>query len=208
MAAVEGARLTPPLDPIARLASRGSTLDALDVRAEARLPLNEPAFVALYARTAGPLVGYLQRLTGNRALAEDLMQDAYIRFLSAARIPDADDHQKHFLFRIATNLARDHFRRARHEHGTTQPEPSAPPLHEDAMDVSTTLGLVSPRDRELLLLAYVEGFTHAEIARVTGLMRASVRPLLFRARRRFAAALAAGSTGAASTAGAAGERRS
>jgi RNA polymerase sigma-70 factor (ECF subfamily) len=48
---------------------------------------------------------------------------------------------------------------------------------------------VTPRDRELLLLAYVEGLTHREIAGVTGLMHASIRPLLFRARRRFARVL-------------------
>jgi len=174
-----------------RHSSRAATLEAPDVRAEGRLPMNEPTFLALYARTAGPLFGYLQRLTGNRALAEDLMQDAYIRFLSAARIPDADDHQKHFLFRIATNLARDQFRRAKLEHGTEQPEGHAPAQPEDAMDVWATLRHVTPRDRELLLLAYVDGLTHAEIAHVTGLIRASVRPLLFRARRRFAAALAA-----------------
>jgi RNA polymerase sigma-70 factor (ECF subfamily) len=191
VAAREGARLSPRLDPLVRHSSRAATLDALDVRAEGRLPMNEPAFVALYARTAGPLFGYLQRLTGNRALAEDLMQDAYIRFLSATRVPDADDQQKHYLFRIATNLARDEFRRAKLEHGTEQAESHAPAQREDAMDVWATLRHVSARDRELLLLAYVEGLTHAEIAHVTGLIRASVRPLLFRARRRFAAVLAA-----------------
>jgi RNA polymerase sigma-70 factor (ECF subfamily) len=51
------------------------------------------------------------------------------------------------------------------------------------------LARLTPRDRELLLLAYVEGLTHQEIAEVTGLMRASVRPLLFRARQRFASVL-------------------
>ena len=67
----------------------------------------------MYARTAGPLCGYLRRLTGNGSLAEDLLQDAYIRFLSVGRPPAGDEHQKNYLYRIATNLARDHFRAAK-----------------------------------------------------------------------------------------------
>jgi RNA polymerase sigma-70 factor (ECF subfamily) len=59
----------------------------------------------------------------------------------------------------------------------------------DASDVWSALDRVTPRDRELLLLAYVEGLTHKEISQVTGLMRASIKPLLFRARKRFAGAL-------------------
>ncbi|HUL75329.1 MAG TPA: RNA polymerase sigma factor [Vicinamibacterales bacterium] len=157
-----------------------------------RLPLSEAEFVALYARTAGPLAGYLRRLTGDPSVAEDLLQDAYIRFLSLGRVPDGDDHQKNYLYRIATNLARDHFRaRQRRDRLTTAgDEPVSQPV-EGAGDVWALFAHVSARDRELLLLAYVEGLTHQEIAQVTGLMRASVRLLLFRARKRFAAVLSA-----------------
>jgi RNA polymerase sigma-70 factor (ECF subfamily) len=152
--------------------------------------MNEPAFLAFYARTAGPLVGYLRRLTSNSAVADDLLQEAYLRFLSASRVPDADEHRKNYLFRIATNLARDHFRECRRytlfasRHDGT--ESSERPRDSDVWNL---LACVSPRDRELLLLAYVEGMTHQEIGKVTGLMRASIRPLLFRARKRFAAVL-------------------
>lgn len=154
-----------------------------------RLPMDEPAFVAFYAHTAGPLKGYLRRLTGNAALAEDLLQDAFIRFLAAAGLPENPGHQKNYLFRIATNLARDHFRRERRA-PVIEPPPSPDP-REHQGDVWALLGRVSPRDRELLVLAYVEGMTHQEIAAVTGLMRASIKPMLFRARRRFAAVLRA-----------------
>jgi RNA polymerase sigma-70 factor, ECF subfamily len=46
-----------------------------------------------------------------------------------------------------------------------------------------------PRDRQLLWLAYAEGYSHREIAEVTGLASASIRLLLFRARRKMAALL-------------------
>ena len=154
--------------------------------------MDEAAFLDLYARTAAPLTGYLRRLTGNAAVADDLLQDTYVRLLHQARLPDGDDHRRHYVFRIATNLARDHFRRASRQvpidHAV---EPESIEAGGFPSDVWSQLARVSTRDRELLLLAYVEGMTHAEIATVTGLVRASVRPLLFRARRRFAARLRA-----------------
>jgi RNA polymerase sigma-70 factor (ECF subfamily) len=180
------------VDPVTRTPLAPALADVL-ADAQSRLPMNEQAFVDFYARTAGPVAGYLRRLTGNRAVAEDLLQEAYLRFLGANRLPVADDHQKHYLFRIATNLARDHFRaeRRRAHVRVDRPEPAAAsPEPADAADgVRRLLARLSSRDRELLLLAYVEGLTHQQISQVTGLMRASVKPLLFRARRRFAAVL-------------------
>jgi RNA polymerase sigma factor (sigma-70 family) len=88
-----------------------SFVDALVTERISRLPMTEPAFLEFYARTAGRLHGYLRKLTGDPALAEDLLQEAYLRFLTRARGLDNDEHQKNYLFRIATNLARDHFRR-------------------------------------------------------------------------------------------------
>jgi len=156
--------------------------------------MNEAVFLEFYARTAGPLFGYLVRLTGSRPLAEDLVQDAYLRLLSSRHLPLNQDHLRNYLFRIATNLARDHFRRADVEQrvgslaGPSRVEAARSPY---AGDVWSVLSRLKPRDRELLLLAYVEGLSHREIAEVTGLMRASVRPLLYRSRRRFAAMLRA-----------------
>jgi len=155
-----------------------------------RLRLSEAEFLTIYARTAGPLGGYLRRLTGDPSVAEDLLQDAYIRFLAVGRPPESTEHQKNYLFRIATNLARDHFRAMRRHHPLPHEGHHAASVPvDDAGDVWVLLARVSARDRELLLLAYVEGLTHREIAQVTGLMRASVRPLLSRARKRFASVL-------------------
>lgn len=163
--------------------------------------MNEAAFLDFYARTSGPLGRYLRRLTGDGALAEDLLQEAYLRFLSIASVPEDDDHRKNYLFRIGTNLSRDHYRRARRfqpleaDENTLESTSSFGRHHaacrsgDTHVDVWAVLDRVTPRDRELLLLAYVEGLTHKEISQVTGLMRASLKPLLYRARKRFAAAL-------------------
>jgi RNA polymerase sigma-70 factor (ECF subfamily) len=171
-------------------------VDALVADRIRRLPMNESAFLDFHARTAGPLARYLRRLTGSAVLAEDLLQEAYLRFLSQPRVPDDADHCRNYLFKIATNLARDHFRRERRVEPLESDERTTAPAAETSGDVWRALDRVTPRDRELLLLAYVEGLTHREISAVTGLMRASLKPLLFRARKRFIAALA--ETGSAS----------
>jgi RNA polymerase sigma-70 factor (ECF subfamily) len=155
-----------------------------------RLPMDETRFRALFARTSAPLGRYLNRLTGDPSLADDLLQDAFVRLLGVDRLPETDDHLKNYLFRVATNLARDHYRRCLRQ--PTVPESDSPEASVEPhapSDVWAKLSDVTPRDRELLLLAYVEGLTHREIAGVTGLMHASIRPLLFRARRRFARVL-------------------
>lgn len=181
--------------PLTRLPFVSAGIDAVMAHSERRL-MDEAAFQAFYSRTAGPVFGYLRRLTGNTAVAEDLLQDAYVRFLAASRLPEDDDHRKNYLYRIATNLARDRFRREKIETDTGSRFPPqaawkpAPGVgFENGTDTWSLLSRLSPRDRELLVLAYVEEMTHKEIAGVTGLMRASVKPLLFRARRRFAAVL-------------------
>jgi RNA polymerase sigma-70 factor (ECF subfamily) len=159
--------------------------------------MNEQVFLDLYTRTSAPLMRYLRRLTGSAAVAEDLLQDTYLRLLSQVRVPDDEDHRRNYLFTIATNLARDHFRREKRyrvafdSDQICAAESTAHPAQDPRQpaDVWAVLERVTARDRELLLLAYVEGLTHAEISQITGLMRASLKPLLFRARRRFAAAL-------------------
>jgi RNA polymerase sigma-70 factor, ECF subfamily len=184
--------------PLTRLPFVAAGIDAVIAESERRL-MDEAAFQAFYSRTAGPVFGYLRRLTGNTAVAEDLLQDAYVRFLAASRLPDDDEHRKNYLYRIATNLARDRFRREKTETDAgrrflptvDRMEPGVFRPRVGDGDAWSLLAGLSPRDRELLVLAYVEGMTHKEIAGVTGLMRASVKPLLFRARRRFAALLAA-----------------
>ena len=54
------------------------------------------------------------------------------------------------------------------------------------LDVRKIMQALKPRERELLWLAYVEGMSHMEIAIATGLTTLSIRPLLFRARKKAA----------------------
>jgi len=152
------------------------------------------AFAAFYERSARPLWAYLARVSGDGALADDLLQESFIRFLAAdAPRTDVDGEvaARRYLFRIASNLLRDHWRRPKtaalediSEEYFKAPDESA------QVDLRTmlgpALGQMRPRERQLLWLAYAEGYSHHEIAAITGLASASIRLLLFRARRKAA----------------------
>jgi len=152
--------------------------------------MSEAEFRELYVRNAGPLKSYLSRLTGNTALAEDLMQESFYRVLRTKLPPLDAAGLRNYLYRTATNLANSHFRSASRrtlpltEHSC---EAAYGERAEIAADLRRELARMNPTDRAMLWLAYVEGESHREIAAITGLKEASVRPMLFRARRRLAA---------------------
>lgn len=161
-----------------------------DEAALERFVMTEAQFQEFYTATARPLKLYLSRLTGSQTLADDLVQESYYRFLRA-ELPALDAAQrKNYLFRIGTNLSRDHFRQSKFQGLPLEDRAGARNIAsevEAASDVRSVLNEIPHRERELVWLAYVEGASHREIAEVTGLKEASVRPLLFRARQKLAA---------------------
>ena len=157
------------------------------------LAMDEESFRIVYERTARPLWAYLARVSGDPALADDLLQECYCRFLSLANPPQGEAHRKNYLFRIATNLLRDHWR-AKRRHGETAIETADMPTQDHDVtnvplrsDLGRALAKLKPKERQLLWLAYAEGASHREIARTSGMKEASVRPLLFRARKKLLA---------------------
>src|SRR5579863_2687320 len=87
-----------------------SRAEAVD-DASAGFVMDEDAFRAFYDRTARGVWVYLARVTGDRQLADDLLQETFYRFLRAAATHDSEAHRRNSLYRIATNLARDARRR-------------------------------------------------------------------------------------------------
>ena len=171
------------------------------------LEMDEETFRGFYDRTARVLRAYLSRVTGDPHVADDLMQEAYYRFLRARGDYQNEAHRRNMLFRIATNLARDGHRRATRMPADSigddtvivdgGPDPAA--LAENRTDLRRAMERLRPRERELLWLAYANGSSHREIATALDLKTASVKLLLFRARRRLAALLREPSTDAERT---------
>lgn len=145
--------------------------------------MTEDEFAALYHATAGPVWRYLSRVSRRRDVADDLLQEAYLRFLGSQRTALSTVEAKLYLFRIASNLLHDRWRRREDLKGELELEGDPMVTTADsAVDALRVLERLKPRSRELLCLAYLEGMSHREIAKVTGLGALSVRVLLSRAR--------------------------
>jgi len=174
------------LDPLAQ-APDTSVLDAT-------LQMDEETFRGFYTRTSSMLWAYLARATNDPAAADDLLQEAYFRLLRATTTFESDDHRKNYLFRIATNLIRDRFRRPRLDNaqlpeGGENDIPASGDLAKQTQqrsDLARAMAQLSQREREMVWLAYGQGSSHQEIAGALGLKTGSVKPLLFRARRKLA----------------------
>jgi RNA polymerase sigma-70 factor, ECF subfamily len=188
-------------------ASAGRAQDAL---------MDEATFQAFYRRHGRALWSYLCRMVGNQAHADDLVQEAFCKFLVAPVGALDESAQRAYLFRIATNLVIDQWRkRTREQQALDQFAPSFPSPSASAgvpasgpeglaagqglsIDMARTFAELKPRERALLWLAYVEGSEHDEIAQSLGLKPKSIRVLLFRARHRLAGLLKKKGLGAGS----------
>ena len=169
-------------------------LDAEADAADVALAMDEEAFRAFYDRTSGALWGYLSRISGDRQLADDLLQESYYRLLKTTAVFESEQHRRNYLYRIATNLVRDARRAPRpiFDEAIEVTNVAAPESGADAesrADVRRALGRLKPRERAMLWLAYANGSSHAEIADVLGVKTASIKLLLFRARRKLAVTL-------------------
>lgn len=152
------------------------------------MPMDEEGFCAFYEQTAQRLRSYLRSaLRDNASLADDILQETYFRMFKADLPVDMDfAWRRNYLYRIATNLIRDQ-RRSR----TMEPLPEERHCaaygnsFDEARDVRQIFDRLKPKERDLLWLAYVERFSHSEIAGLLQTGTASIRPMLARARANF-----------------------
>lgn len=142
---------------------------------------------------------YLLRLTGDRELAADALQEAFTRLVEH---PPRDASARAWLFTVATNIVREQgratvrrgalLRRAPVDalHGDGAQDPAMVVERNERRDtVLRALATLSVRDRTVLLMRE-EGFSHAEIAEAVGTTTGSVGTIVARALRKLADALA------------------
>jgi RNA polymerase sigma-70 factor (ECF subfamily) len=166
--------------------------------ADRTFQMTEEAFRTFYELTARPVWLYLARTTNDRRLADDLLQEAYYRFLRTSARFESDEHRRNYLFRIAANLVRDQRRQPGARlmwSDATDLAVAAPAESADQaarrMDLTRAMEQLKPRERSMLWLAYAQGCSHEEIAASLGVKSASLKAMLFRARRRLRALLGA-----------------
>lgn len=150
-------------------------------------------FDQLYHATYRQLRLYLDRITDGAGEVDDITQESFIRLLSSAPAHLTESQFRSYLFSTATNIVRDRWRRGKIVGEWAPLDESI--AADDAtlvelparLDLTRVLGRMSIMQRSLVWLAYAEGCTHQEIAEVLKVQEASVRVLLFRAKKRFIA---------------------
>jgi RNA polymerase sigma-70 factor (ECF subfamily) len=145
-------------------------------------------FCALYDRHARRLWAYVARMTHSPTAADDIVQESFLRVYEAAALVDAtDDHRRRYLYTVATNLVR---RRGRTElrHDDDWQEPASDGLDiDERLAVRQALHALPLVERQALWLAYVERWSSRELAAMLGYREGSMRQVVTRARRHFAA---------------------
>jgi len=150
------------------------------------------ALEELYLLHFDRIYGYLQLSVANRHDAEDLTNQTFIRMLeSIDRFTWRSVPFSAWLFRIAHNLAMDHFRAGRRwqaesdpPEDTTTPEPSAEDAAFHALGRERMLGMIeglSGDQRQVLTLKYAFDFSNAEVAAILGKTEGAVKALQHRA---------------------------
>ncbi len=150
-------------------------------------PMDEATFESFYRKTAGGIWSYIYRMTGDAAMADDLLQKTFFRFLRSNPAIADEDHLRRYVYKTATNLVFDHFRETRRERARAydwMPPEARPDRGDLRHDMSRVFADLKPQERALLWLAHVEGNSHEEIAEAIGVKAKSVKVMLFRARKR------------------------
>jgi RNA polymerase sigma-70 factor (ECF subfamily) len=146
------------------------------------------AFVGtLFKRHRQSLLWYLTKLLANRSDAEEVAQEAFLRLLGAPRLETDAIRARSYLFRTATNLARDNYRRrtaradaARVTLDDLQLESEDPPL-DRVVDgergervIAAALRDMLPRPRRAFLLHIYEEMTYERIAVALGVSKKTI----------------------------------
>lgn len=148
------------------------------------------ALAALVKHHHSPLIGFFYRMTdGDRTLAEDLAQETFVRLMRAIHRYEYPRPFKPWLYAIATNLARDHYKRAEtryhvdaepdqlHQHPAELPEETLTAA-DDARQVVEAITSLPDHQREVVILRYYQELSLAEIAEALNIPVGTVKSRL------------------------------
>jgi len=140
----------------------------------------------LYGQHAPEAVRLAYLLTGDRPLAEDLVQEAFVRLAGRFRDLRNPDSFEWYLRRTVVNLTRSHFRRLRVERryvegpGRRLPDPQEPPDPGERDALWRALGELPERQRTAIVLRYYEDLSEAQTADVMGCPVGTVKSMVSR----------------------------
>ena len=157
----------------------------------ARRVLAEQLFAANYPK----LAGWIRRLVDDDETAHEIASESFVRLLSKWASIDKLDSPQGYLYMIATNLVRDHWRKTERERRAfrnvsagADPEPYSDPAQE--VDVRELIAALPARLRDPFLLHYYAGFGIREIGVLLKRPDGTIKADLYHARARLKEALA------------------
>jgi RNA polymerase sigma-70 factor (ECF subfamily) len=157
------------------------------------------SFGELLDRNRNLVVNYLSRMVVNRAIAEELAQDVFIRIYRSRRSYEPTAKFSTWLYRITTNVALNHFRdekRSRNEISLDVQD--AAQVRREAQDgalliedrlvgevvtrqIRLAIRSLPPKQRAAVIMHKYDEMDYAQIARVLGCSPSAVKALMFRA---------------------------
>lgn len=151
--------------------------------------MKNDALELIYEEYSREIFLYLLSLCGNRATAEELMQETFVK--AQLSLSDSHSNARAWLYTVARNLFLDMARRSRFEapgHEAEGRDTSAAPdevmlKKQENERLYRAISRLDPRKREVIMLRYFSELTFGEIASVMELTLENVRVLAHRAKK-------------------------
>ena len=162
--------------------------------------VNSPAtwsvaqFSSFYTTNRAELIAHANRIVKDKARAEEITQEALVKFMLAAPELESDQHALSYLHRTIENLCIDIFRAENRRPNLVALDDSSTEVElawqvsgdhsvaisqaEDAAIIRQALSLLSPAERAALVMWEVEGRSTAEIAKELGIKESNLRYLM------------------------------
>ncbi len=144
---------------------------------------NNTVLVAIYHRHSKMVWNLCYTLLQNPADAEDAMQEVFIRVGLTNKIFRDTEHEKAWIITVAKNVCRDELKRSRRRElslDDVTADAATPPPEID--EVLAAVRSLPEQYRTAIYLFYYEGYTSAQIAKLTGKPDATIRTYLRRGR--------------------------
>ena len=149
--------------------------------------MDDKLFTSLYRDHARQVYNFIRWITGNCSATDDILQNIFIKVWKNGKVPQNDEEQKRWLYRIARNACLDHFRSSKRFFNFRQnyAQEHAAPYREDDSPVSwSDLASLTEEERSILFLHLKMGYAYKEIGEMMDMSENLVRVRVFRALKR------------------------
>lgn len=147
------------------------------------------AFERIYRSSAPAVYAICRRMVGDDCEARELVQDAFVRAWERLAQFRGQSSLETWLHRLAVNVVLEHLRRTKRDStrflagDDDDFGPANQPPLDSQMDLASALDKLPPGSRTVLVLHDIQGYSHDEIAQMTGIAAGTARAQLWRARR-------------------------